>query len=158
LKVIKYGQYNWIRLWWLLDNPEDVDEILDDAHSIEPYLQFISDILTDTFSLLNPDTGLACWVIGDVGDINLAAEVWKRVGKHIQTADANGNLAMYKKLGIVGDKIADSEKVTRIWNSKKDKSGKATPTDRILFICHEDAEVRPILRNNEIEWRALYDH
>jgi site-specific DNA-methyltransferase (adenine-specific) len=158
LKVIKYGQYNWIRLWWLLDNPEELDEILDDAHSIEPYLQFFSDILTETLSLLDPDTGLACWVIGDVGDINLAAEVWKRVGKNIQTADANGNVARYKKLGIVGDRITESEKVTRIWNSEKDKSGKATSTDRILMICHEDAEVKPILRNNQIEWRALCDH
>ncbi len=30
LKVIKYGLYNWIRLWWLLGDYKEVDEKLDD--------------------------------------------------------------------------------------------------------------------------------
>ena len=33
LEVIKYGLYNWIRLWWLIGDYKHVDEKLDDTHS-----------------------------------------------------------------------------------------------------------------------------
>ena len=35
LKVIKYGLYNWIRLWFLTDSGshKEVDEVLDDTHT-----------------------------------------------------------------------------------------------------------------------------
>ena len=38
-----------------------------------------------------------------------------------------------------------------IWNSQVDKSGKATPIDRILMICPEEAEIRAFASNNEVE-------
>ena len=43
LKVIKYGLYNWIRLWFLTDSGghEEVDEVLDDTHALDGYLAFM---------------------------------------------------------------------------------------------------------------------
>ena len=155
LKVIKYGLYNWIRLWWLLGSHEEIDEKLDDAHSIGPYLDFMREVLEDMLSLLDPEKGLACWVIGDVNDLNLAREVWNSVGSEIEAEDANGVLSRYQILGIVEDSIQDVEKVTRIWNSDVDKSGKATPVDRILIIAHEDARIESFMDNEEVSWRPM---
>ena len=47
LKVIKYGLYNWIRLWFLTDSGghEEVDEVLDDTHALDGYLAFMRDTL-----------------------------------------------------------------------------------------------------------------
>ena len=53
LKVIKYGLYNWIRLWWLIGDHKIIDKKLDDEHSIEPYLDFMKDVLETTLPLLN---------------------------------------------------------------------------------------------------------
>ena len=157
LKVIKYGLYNWIRLWWLLGDYKEVDEKLDDAHSIVPYLEFMRDVMETTLPLLDPKKGLACWVIGDVKGVNLADEVWKSVGSKIEVKDCNGNLSRYRLLGIVEDKIQDVEKVTRIWNSEVDKSGKATPTDRILMICHENSNPTSLIPNEKIDWNPMMD-
>ena len=155
LKVIKYGLYNWIRLWWLVGDHKIVDAKLDDTHSVEAYLDFMKIVLEETMSLLDPLKGKACWVIGDVNGNNLAKLVWDKVGIDLEAIDANGNIAKYKLLDIVGDRINQEEKVTRIWNSVKDKSGKATNIDRILMICHEDATPFPRISNEELKWEPI---
>jgi len=155
LKVIKYGLYNWIRLWWLLGDYKEIDEKIDDAHAIVPYLEFMRDVMETTLPLIDPKNGLACWVIGDVKGLNLADEVWRSVGSKIEVKDCNGELSRYRLLGIVEDKIQDVEKVTRIWNSEVDKSGKATPTDRILIICHENSNPIAMLSNEKIVWSPM---
>ena len=157
LKVIKYGLYNWIRLWWLLGDYKEVDEKLDDAHAIAPYLEFMRDVMETTLPLLDPKNGLACWVIGDVKGQNLADEVWRSVGSKIEVKDCDGELSRYRLLGIVEDKIQDVEKVTRIWNSQVDKSGKATPRDRILIIAPENSNPMTISTNEEVVWRPFID-
>jgi len=112
-------------------------------------------VLEETMSLLDPLKGKACWVIGDVNGNNLAKLVWDKVGIDLEAIDANGNIAKYKLLDIVGDRINQEEKVTRIWNSVKDKSGKATNIDRILMICHEDATPFPRISNEELKWEPI---
>lgn len=155
LKVIKYGLYNWIRLWWLIGEHKSIDDKLDDEHSIKPYLNFMKDVLETTLPLLDKKSGLACWVIGDVKDLNLAKLVWDEVGSKIEMIDSNGEIHRYRLLGIIADDIKNSEKVTKIWNSDMDKSGKATLTDRILIITHENSKVEVILGNNEIKWNPM---
>lgn len=155
LKVIKYGLYNWIRLWWLIGEHKSIDDKLDDDHSIKPYINFMKDVLETTLPLLNKKSGLACWVIGDVKDLNLAKLVWDKVGSKIEMIDTNGEIQRYRLLGIIADDIRDSEKVTKIWNSDTDKSGKATQTDRILIIAHENSNVKTILKNNDIKWNPM---
>jgi len=155
LKVIKYGLYNWIRLWWLLGNYKEVDEKLDDAHSVGPYLEFMKEVFETTLPLLDPENGLACWVIGDVKDLNLAKMVWDSVGSKFNGLDSNGDISRFRLLGIVDDEIRDVEKVTRIWNSKVDKSGKATPKDRILIIAPEGSRPEIFVSNEEFGWNMF---
>ncbi len=66
-----------------------------------------------------------------------------------------GKISRYRLLGIIADDIRNDEKVTKIWNSNKDKSGKATMTDRILIIAPENSYVESFMDNNEIVWNAI---
>jgi len=157
LKVIKYGLYNWIRLWWLIGDHKIIDKKLDDEHAIEPYLNFMQDVLETTLPLLNQETGFACWVIGDVKDLNLAKLVWEKVGSKVEKLSDNGVALRYRLLGIISDQIRPDEKVTKIWNSEEDKSGKATPVDRILIIAPENSSPKIILNNNDIDWNPIME-
>lgn len=155
LKVIKYGLYNWIRLWWLIGEHISIDKKLDDEHSIKPYLSFMKEVLEINLPLLDKETGLACWVIGDVKGLNLAKLVWDEVGSKIEMKDSEGNIQKYRLLGIIADDIRNEEKVTKIWNSDTDKSGKATLTDRILIICPQDSRPESFLSNQRITWNPI---
>jgi DNA methylase len=42
LRVIKYGKYNWVRLWMLKQNPKDVDDRLVATGSLQKYLTFMA--------------------------------------------------------------------------------------------------------------------
>ena len=152
LKVIKYGLYNWIRLWWILGDHKEVDEKLDDSHSIKPYLVFMREVLETTLNVLDKKEGIACWVIGDVKNLNLAREIWNEVGSKIVIKDDKGINHKYKLLGIIEDKIRDEEKVTKIWNSK---SGKATPLDRILIIAPSNSNPVIYKKNKDISWNKI---
>jgi len=143
-------------LWWLIGDHKIIDKKLDDEHSIKPYLDFMKDVLETTLPLLNKKNGFACWVIGDVKELNLAKKVWDDVGSKIELFDTDGVLLRYRLLGIVADKIRDDEKVTKIWNSEEDKSGKATPIDRILIICPEDSSVSIHAKNKDIIWEPMH--
>jgi len=158
LKVIKYGLYNWIRLWWLIGEHKSIDKKLDDEHSIQPYLDFMKEVLETTLPLLDKESGLACWVIGDVKDRNLAKLVWDEIGSKIEVMDTKGKIQKYRLLGIIEDKIRDEEKVTKIWNSETDKSGKATTTDRILIICPINSNVEAVVSNEAIVWDSTIIH
>ena len=114
----------------------------------------MTDVMETSLPLLDPESGLACWVIGDVNGMNLAEEVWTKVTSKVAVR-INGEMAGYRLLGIVEDEIEDSEKVTRIWNSESDKSGKATPKDRILIVCRDTADPRPKLANEGIRWSPM---
>jgi site-specific DNA-methyltransferase (adenine-specific) len=153
--VIKYGLYNWIRLWWLIDDHKIIDRKLDDEHAINPYLKFMKEVLETTLPLLDQDSGFACWVIGDVKELNLAKRVWDDVGSKIKILDEHGVYKRYRLLGIVADEINSKEKVTKIWNSEVDKSGKATSVDRILIIAPENSNPKIIARNQDIDWKPI---
>ncbi len=149
LKVVKYGLYNWIRLWFLDVPVAEVDRSLDDGHALPAYLEFTGETIRQLERLLQPG-GLAALVIGDVAQngparsahgeaeppLNLAEVVWK-------SAQAGTDLRL---MDIVPDAIADSAKVTRIWNQTR---GRATQTDRILVLCKGD---RPAVNNPSVTW------
>jgi site-specific DNA-methyltransferase (adenine-specific) len=141
LKVVKYGLYNWIRLWFLDVPMEEVDHSLDDGHKLPEYLEFMEETILCLESLLRPG-GLAALIIGDVAKsgeppLNLAEAVWSAVAS--QT-----NLQM---VDIVPDAIADSAKVTKIWN---DTRGKATAVDRIMVLCKGS---KPALNRGTVNWQ-----
>lgn len=158
LEVIKYGLYNWIRLWWLIGDHKKVDKKLDDTHKLEPYLEFMKEVLEVTLPLIERNSGLACWVIGDVGELNLAKTVWDEVGSKIEIILDDGTSLRYRLLDIVADEIPPEEKVSRIWDSdelEEDKSGKATDIDRILMICPEESSPEALIYNRHIVWNAF---
>ena len=160
LEVIKYGLYNWIRLWWLIGDYKHVDEKLDDTHKLEPYLEFMKEILETTLPLLDRTSGMACWVIGDVKDLNLAKTVWDEVGSNIEVELGDGTKLRYRLLDIVADEIPPEEKVSRLWDSEEleeDKSGKATDIDRILMICPEESNPEALIYNRHIIWNRFED-
>ncbi|UCD38817.1 MAG: hypothetical protein JSW54_04880, partial [Fidelibacterota bacterium] len=140
LKVVKYGLYNWIRLWFLDVPLDEVDRSLDDGHALPSYLEFMGETLRQLERLLQPG-GMAALVIGDVAKngeppVDLAAAVWEAVkpGTSLQLLD------------IVPDAIADSAKVTKIWNETR---GRATAVDRILVLCKGD---RPGVNHPTVSW------
>jgi len=149
LRVVKYGYYNWLRLWFLGVDPDAVDALLDDAHHLEAYLVFLRTVLADLRSALTDDAVVAL-VIGDVeldrgrpirGGIGLAEAVWERA------AAPEG----YRLAGVARDDIAAHRKMTKIWGQE---AGRATKTDRLLVIAPTEGGRRRALAGAElpIDW------
>jgi len=136
LRAIRYGKYNWIRLWLLRELVEDVDRrvrversdkrlALSDQLSLPHYCDFLEASLQQCSRALKPG-GYCVVVLGDIRsasgeDLNLAKESWSRIKRNV-------NLQLE---GLMTDSIEVSEKVTRIWGNRK---GSATKTDRILLL------------------------
>ncbi|THA71819.1 hypothetical protein E6P78_04315 [Streptomyces sp. A0958] len=124
LQVIKYGKYNWVRLWFLDETSSDVDKRLMASASLTRYLEFMKSVAANLKHTVAED-GYVCFVIGDVrrgdDDLNLAQAVWDEVlqgqGWHLH--------------GIIADEIPQDRKVSRIW---KNNSGRATKVDRLLLL------------------------
>ena len=84
LRVVKYGYYNWLRAWFLGEDPRAIDAALDDAHHRAPYLVFLREVLHALRPALTDDA-VVVLVIGDVATdrgrkirngIGLAEAVW----------------------------------------------------------------------------------
>ena len=140
LKVVKYGLYNWIRLWFLDEAADEIDQNLDDGHDLPEYLAFMDETILQLERLLRPG-GVCALIIGDVAQngsppLNLARAVWEAVATRTTLS----------LIDIVVDPIADNAKVTRIWNRTR---GRATAIDRILVLCKGDA---PGVDQPEISW------
>ena len=138
LQVIKYGKYNWVRLWFLGHDPKTIDERLTDTASLERYRTFMRATLQNLETVVRSD-GFVCLVIGDVRPrdskqrgrcpreakpVDLAGDVWETVAKP----------AGWRLHGVVADHMPAGRKVSRIW---KDNPGRATKTDRILILSRE---------------------
>jgi site-specific DNA-methyltransferase (adenine-specific) len=162
LQVIKYGKYNWVRLWFLGHEPKAIDDRLTDTASLERYRTFMSATLQNLETVVRSD-GFVCLVIGDVQQhdykqrkaerqaakprdakpLDLATDVWETVAKP----------AGWQLHGVVADHLPSSRKVSRIW---KDKPGRATKTDRILILSRGgDASELPAL--DRISWKKRSD-
>lgn len=140
LQVIKYGKYNWVRLWFLKQEPGKVDQGLMTSSSLDLYLTFMKDALGRIRAVLDPE-GYACLVIGDVrrGDehINLANRVYDQV---VQPGGWHHH-------GTIVDALPAGVKVSRIW---KDNPGRATKTDRLLILSPKERELPQV---PDIDWR-----
>jgi site-specific DNA-methyltransferase (adenine-specific) len=128
LGVIKYGKYNWIRLWMLGHKPREVDDELVATTSLRRYLDFMAGVLDGLLTAVRSD-GFVCLMIGDVSDktsgltLNLAETVWQN------TALPRG----WRRLGVLNDHLPQQHKVSRIWGHSK--KGRATKVDRILILA-----------------------
>lgn len=127
LKVVNYGTFNWIRLWLLGEDIKLIDKTLklDDSHTLDGYVEFMYSIIQESYNVLE-DTGVACFVIGDVAKpgkeaLNLAEHVWDEIKDRT-------DMSLF---GIVEDHLPSKDKVTRIWGKTQ---GNATNIDRILIL------------------------
>ena len=141
LQVIKYGKYNWVRLWFLGESSRDVDEQLMASGSLDRYVDFMTKVCINLGTVI-ADDGYLCFVIGDVrrgeSQLNLAEAVWERVAKP---------LGWYRH-AIIVDHLPAMQKVSRIW---KNNEGRATKTDRLLLLSPNKQDL-PSLK--PIRWAA----
>jgi site-specific DNA-methyltransferase (adenine-specific) len=144
LSVIKYGKYNWVRLWMLKEEPRVVDKMLMATGSLSKYLQFVKEVL----SALAPsvrDDGYVCLMIGDVREretgrtTNLAERVWEEAVEPLG----------WGLRGVVADRLPTEHKVSRIW---KNGRGKATKTDRVLVLSRLSRRSVALPALNPIRW------
>ena len=140
LRVVRYGSYNWLRLWFLGLDPGAVDAALDTEHRLEDYLAFMRDALRGIRPALADDAVVAV-VIGDVerdrgkrvrGGEDLAGLVW----------EASAAPEGYRLAGVAVDEVAPQRKVTKIWG---DEAGRATRVERILVMAVSEAGRRRAL-------------
>jgi hypothetical protein len=149
LRVVKYGYYNWLRLWLLGYDASAIDDLLDDAHNRDAYLVFMREVLSGLRSALADDAVIAL-VIGDVemdrgrpivGGVGLAESVWEFA------AAPEG----YRLAGIAQDDVAAGRKMTKLWG---DEAGQATKVDRIVVLATSEAGRRRALNGARlpIDW------
>jgi site-specific DNA-methyltransferase (adenine-specific) len=126
-RVIRYGTFNWIRLWFFGKTGKEVDKKLFFSQSMDKYCDFMTASLIEMKRVLKSN-GKAVLVIGDVKDrtsdkiFNLAEEVWQRCAKP---------LGFKLVEPIKADVIRDETKVSKIWGKTK---GNATKIDRVLVL------------------------
>jgi site-specific DNA-methyltransferase (adenine-specific) len=152
LRVLKYGYYNWLRTWFLGFSAAAIDAALDDAHRREPYLVFLREVLAGLRPALADDAVVAL-VLGDVESergrpatdglaIGLADEAWEGAGR------PEG----YLLAGVVGDEVAASRKMTKLWG---DQAGRAIRRDRILVLAPTEVGRRRAIAGGvlPVDWR-----
>jgi site-specific DNA-methyltransferase (adenine-specific) len=125
LGVLRYGAFNWIRLWFLSKTPATVDRMLDVTDSLDRYLSFLASFLLSASKVVGVGSPVVL-VIGDVVEsgqrLELAARVWEEME----------GLVPYKLLWIDVDQFDQTTKTTRIWG--EERKGRATPLDRVLVL------------------------
>jgi site-specific DNA-methyltransferase (adenine-specific) len=125
LGVLRYGAFNWIRLWFLGHDPFTIDRMLDGTDSLDRYLGFMASFLTAAAEVL-PVGAPAALVIGDVDENGQSVPLAKRVW-----AELSG-VVPFDMETIATDRFNTTTKTTRIWG--EDKRGRATPLDRVLVL------------------------
>ncbi len=149
LRVIRYGSYNWLRLWFLGHDPEQVDLDTTPPAGAEAYGRFLREALDSMRELLTDDAVLVL-VLGDVatdhgrarGTVTALAElVWELAAEP----------AGYRLAGIVADPVAPGRKLTRMWGAE---AGRATSTDRLLILGASEAGRRRALAGaaTPVDW------
>ena len=141
LGIVNYAKQNWIRGWFMNQDPENVSAELDDDLNLDEWIKFSRAVAEQLKTFLKKD-GVAVFIIGDVAKsrtsvIPLAREFARMVREH----------KIFKNAWCINDAISDTDKTTRIW---ADTKGNATATDRVVFL----SDINPFEKfadNKEIE-------
>jgi len=139
LHVMKYGKFNWIRLWLLGEQPGEVDETLFASSSLPKYLGFMSSVIERLANTTQED-GHICLVIGDVADKTRNI----RLAEHVAECCVPASMEVST---IIADDLPADRKVSRIWGETR---GRATKTDRILILSARGAGGLP--PTPQIDW------
>jgi DNA modification methylase len=132
LGIVNYAKQNWIRSWFMEEDPSRVSAELDDDLNLEEWITFSKSFVTETKQFLKND-GIAIFVIGDVAKsktsiVPLAREFCLMIKEN----------QIFKNVWCINDVINDYDKTTRIWGDSK---GVATATDRIVIL----SDINPFL-------------
>lgn len=125
LGIVNYAKQNWIRSWFINENPEEVSKSLDDDLNLEEWVGFSSQVIDQLKTFMDKEA-VAVFVIGDVAKsrtsvIPLAREFC------LMVKEKN----IFKNIWCFTDAIEDYDKTTRIWGDSK---GTATANDRIVIL------------------------
>ena len=144
LSVIKYGKYNWVRLWMLGQDPKAVDGALVATAS----LLEVSRVHGHCSPAAHPG-GARRWLplpddrrrsgASHRQVTNLAVQVWE------EAAEPLG----WQLRGIVADRLPTQHKVSRIW---KQGRGQATKTDRVLILSPAGRQPQRLPPLGRIRW------
>lgn len=125
LGILRYGAFNWIRLWFLRQTQQQVDRMLDGTDSMDVYLSFMATFFDSLAKVTKPGAVIAM-VIGDVVEngqhVQLAERLWEELG----------DMFPFEFVGNIVDGYDNHSKTTRIWG--EDRKGKATPKDHVLVM------------------------
>jgi len=135
LGILRYGAFNWIRLWFLGYEQYEIDRLLQGTDSLDIYLSFMVSFLVGAGRVLRPG-GIAVLVIGDVVEngqhVPLAERVW---------AELEG-VVPFDVLAVETDAYDQSSKTTRVWGEQR--RGRATPMDRVIVLRRVPARSKKV--------------
>jgi site-specific DNA-methyltransferase (adenine-specific) len=124
LGVLRYGSFNWLRLWFLGFEPDPVERGLDSTNSLERYLSFMLSALTRLEQTVK--SGAFCvLVLGNLrrgGGLSLAREV----------AESVIPLTGWVAIAFSDDVDIRAAKTTRIWG--EERRGMITTNDQTLTL------------------------
>lgn len=126
LGVVNYAKQNWIRTWFLNEDPEEVSSRLDDDLSLTEWLSFMEKSLLSLMPLMRPN-GTAVFIIGDVAKSNSIVALAREFCHMVQEK------GFFKNIWYISDSVGELDKTTRIWGETK---GKATAIDRIVVLSN----------------------
>ena len=126
LGVVNYAKQNWIRTWFLNEDPADVSSRLDDDLNLSEWLAFMEKSLLSLIPLLRPN-GTAVFIIGDVAKTNSIVALAREFCHMVQEK------GFFKNIWYISDTVGEVDKTTRIWGETK---GKATAIDRIVVLSN----------------------
>ena len=127
LNVVNYAKQNWIRMWFLKEDFEEVSSRLDDNLTLGSWIDFMEEVVVGLKKFLRSD-GVIVLVVGDVARsstnvISPARELIRRF-EHDE---------LFSYIGCISDHLNVEGKTTRVW---KDTKGKATAIDRVLILSN----------------------
>jgi site-specific DNA-methyltransferase (adenine-specific) len=140
LGILRYGAFNWIRLWFLGYEPAPIDRLLDSTDSLDRYLSFMVNVLSSASMVLEPGAPVAL-VIGDVHEFDVKLQLAKRVWEEL------ADLVPFELVRIDTDHFDSSGKTTRIWGEERKGKGRATPIDRVLILRKKRTRTRSLLKS-----------
>lgn len=135
LDVVNYAKQNWIRLWLLGADVDEVHDELDDTLTPSGSIEFFEAALHEMESMLAKD-GVIVLVIGDVArSKNSVLSPARDLMRRLFAKDR------FEYIGCISDYLEVDGKTTRIW---KDTKGKATAIDRVVILSHKRPDFKPV--------------
>jgi len=133
LDVVNYARQNWIRAWFLREDPESISADLDDNLTLAAWMELAGDLIQQLRHFLAED-GVGVFVVGDVAKSNKSVIPLAREFLRLLFHDGS-----FEYIGCLSDRLHIGSKTTRIWGDTK---GKATAVDRVVMVSNVVPDLR----------------